>query len=342
MKITNDIYKQGKLALFLDIDNTILHSVVSTHISYPLLRLEDIFAFPIHEEGISSKVFCISKLRPGAINFLKIASRFYHIILCTLGTYEYAEKIREKLNQLVCMKLKDANYETIDPLIISREHHIFIGSNGNIYYRKSFDNFISRLSLDISRSISVILDDRLDIWDSKDVELNLLKIQPYEIFSIKTIETKETLKQEFNYNHHVDQSEQGLKIAWRALSYIHRRFFEELKDRSNALDESLPSIETYLRKVRKRVLKGVNIYPIGNIGNTLIQHAMLYGANISNEYNENVTHIVIDDKKDKNHRSNLNYPVFIVNKNWIKDSLKNMKKESEIKYMHREEKNILI
>lgn len=329
MKGTDEIFKQGKLVLFLDIDNTILHSIISTHLPYPLLRLEDIFTFPIQvqEDNINDKLYCISKLRPGAIDFLKLASKFFHIIFCTLGTYDYAEKMRERLNQLVSKRLKDVNYETIDPLIISKEYHERVGSNGEKFYCKSFDNFISKLNLNISRSISVILDDRIDVWDPKDVESNLIKIHPYKVFSFKNVETKNILKQEFTYDHQVDKNDQSLKYVWRILSYIHRRFFEEVK----CNNENFPSTEMYIKKLRKRILKGVNIYPQGEIEGLLIKNAILHGANISYEFNENVTHIVIEKKNRKN-LDQLYNSVYIVNKKWIKDSLMNMKRQSEIKY----------
>jgi hypothetical protein len=184
---------------------------VTKQIPYSLLSImDDLFFFKMHDDVDGSPVFCLLKLRPWLIPFLKNASELYDIYICTFGTYQYAQEVRSKLVSLT-------SHETIKAQLISRENFenpvnpqpapppqhpqqnddagAKVNDNatqqqppqpqapqqrpsGIAGRKKDLRSIVDLLKADFAPGMAVLLDDRHDVWVEDDARDNLLKIHP--------------------------------------------------------------------------------------------------------------------------------------------------------------------
>eukprot|EP01122_Echinamoeba_exundans_P010099 TRINITY_DN3689_c0_g1_i2.p1 TRINITY_DN3689_c0_g1~~TRINITY_DN3689_c0_g1_i2.p1 ORF type:complete len:432 (+),score=36.36 TRINITY_DN3689_c0_g1_i2:554-1849(+) len=161
------------MALILDVDHTILHATMTKHIPYSLLSImADLFFFKMSTDSDGSPIYCLVKLRPGLLTFLKTASRHFEIYLCTFGTATYAREVRHKLVELT-------GPNTLNSILISREQLL---RPGDKQYRKDLDSIIKIIGNDVHPSYCVLIDDRHDVWSEDHARENLLRIHPYSFF----------------------------------------------------------------------------------------------------------------------------------------------------------------
>ncbi|CBQ67995.1 related to FCP1-TFIIF interacting component of CTD phosphatase [Sporisorium reilianum SRZ2] len=183
---TSHLLSQRKLALIVDLDQTVIHATVDPTVgewmrdesnpNYDALQSVGKFRLGIDGEEIkddddesaprdsaaalraSRACWYYVKPRPGVPKVLKQLSEKYQLHVYTMGTRSYAN--------CVC-KLIDPDASIFGNRILSRDE------NGSLV-RKS----LSRL-FPVDHSMVVIIDDREDVWSRSP---NLLPVLPYEFF----------------------------------------------------------------------------------------------------------------------------------------------------------------
>lgn len=183
---TSHLLSQRKLALIVDLDQTVIHATVDPTVgewmrdesnpNYQALKSVGKFRLGIDGEQIkddddesapkdsaaalraSRACWYYVKPRPGVPQILKQLSEKYQLHVYTMGTRSYAN--------CVC-KLIDPDASIFGNRILSRDE------NGSLV-RKS----LSRL-FPVDHSMVVIIDDREDVWSRSP---NLLPVLPYEFF----------------------------------------------------------------------------------------------------------------------------------------------------------------
>jgi len=166
-KIVQQIFKQdyqsmrqnGKLRLVLDMDETLLHSV-KTNIQDPQnlscipTDTSSIFSFSLSQNSVFT-VF----LRPHLGEFLKQVSKHYEIYIYTNGTDGYAKTIYHHLQKIYpsC---------TIQAIFTKSVH-----TRTNT--KKQLHKMLCK------RSMSLIVDDRPEVWCDEDME-NIIPIVPFK------------------------------------------------------------------------------------------------------------------------------------------------------------------
>lgn len=189
---TQRLIEQRKLALIVDLDQTIIHVTVDPTVkewahdinnpNWPALK--DIVAFqlgadgktvshqPEHIDEEHVKNFATDgdengcwyyvKLRPGLTSFLATLAEKYELHVYTMGTRSYAD--------CIC-RIVDPEGHLFGARILSRDEN---GSD----VQKS----LSRL-FPISTDMVVIIDDRADVWSWSP---NLIKVEPCMCFFVLT------------------------------------------------------------------------------------------------------------------------------------------------------------
>ncbi|SOV08846.1 uncharacterized protein UDID_04690 [Ustilago sp. UG-2017a] len=183
---TTHLLSQRKLALVVDLDQTIIHTAADPTVgewmkdesnpNYEALKsvakfrlgiggeeIKDDDDFPAPKDSAaaleaSRACWHYVKLRPGVPEILKKLSEKYQLHVYTMGTRWYAN--------LVC-KLIDPDASIFGNRIMSRDE------NGSLV-RKSLDKLFP-----MDHSMVVIIDDREDVWSKSP---NLLQVVPYEFF----------------------------------------------------------------------------------------------------------------------------------------------------------------
>lgn len=185
---TRHLMEQRKLALIVDLDQTIIHVTVDPTVkewahdkhnpNWPALK--DVVAFqlgpdgktvshqPEHLDEHRVKNFATDgdengcwyyvKLRPGLRDFLHAVAQRYELHVYTMGTRSYAD--------CIC-RIVDPNGHLFGARILSRDE------NGS-----DIQKSLSRL-FPISTDMVVIIDDRADVWSWSP---NLIKVEPFEFF----------------------------------------------------------------------------------------------------------------------------------------------------------------
>ncbi|WFD20059.1 protein-serine/threonine phosphatase [Malassezia caprae] len=185
---TKHLIEQQKLALIVDLDQTIIHVTVD-----PTVKewahdpknpnwdaLKDVVAFQLGADGTTvshqperldpDKVTAFAtggdengcwyyvKLRPGLDHFLTTLASKYELHVYTMGTRSYAD--------CIC-RIVDPDGHKFGARILSRDE------NGS-----DMQKSLARL-FPISTDMVVIIDDRADVWSWSP---NLIKVEPYEFF----------------------------------------------------------------------------------------------------------------------------------------------------------------
>ncbi|KAK1348908.1 CTD phosphatase Fcp1 [Hamiltosporidium tvaerminnensis] len=242
-KHTTEMLKSKKLALVIDIDQTILHACPG-HVMFGSILPE------IHHIFVNSSPITI-KLRPNLDLFLSSLSKIYILHIYTLGTREYANKI----------------LELIDP-------SSFLFSNRVMTRSESYSTYKDIQKIFTSNKLhTVIIDDRADVWNYCN---NLFLIRPYKYFeygdinepiSVSTIpdtsvesnteinlSTNKILeeKNKIEQNSFVSfqEKDKDLFLILNILKKIHKKFFFNCKK----------DVRKIVKKYRNKVFGGTNIH----------------------------------------------------------------------------------
>lgn len=164
------LLKNRKLALVVDLDQTIIHACVDQTVgewqrdkeSPNYDALKDVKAFQLPDDGpgtASSKTWYYIKMRPGLKDFLSHMAQLYELHVYTMGTRAYA---------LSVAAIVDPERKLFGDRIISRNE------NGNVLAKT-----LQRL-FPMDTKMVVIIDDRADVWPKN--KANLIKVVPFDFF----------------------------------------------------------------------------------------------------------------------------------------------------------------
>ncbi|KDN37201.1 hypothetical protein K437DRAFT_211866, partial [Tilletiaria anomala UBC 951] len=186
---TAQLLRQRRLALIIDLDQTIIHATVDPTVgewlkdpqnpNYAALSNvgrfklgmdgKTVLGFETHDqvgdraaseapdEAVAGCWYYV-KPRPGLADFLRGLARKYELHVYTMGTRSYAD--------CVC-RLVDPDGTLFGSRILSRDE------NGSLLQKS-----LSRL-FPVDTSMVVIIDDRADVWSRSP---NLIKVNPYDFF----------------------------------------------------------------------------------------------------------------------------------------------------------------
>lgn len=191
----NDLIKQKKLHLILDLDKTLIHA--SDVGENRPKKDDDIY-------DILYGMYLI-KLRPGLSDFLKEASMMFDISICTMADQIYAEAVADKLKSNIMTTNNSFRFSRV----ICQEH-----------FSKS-----DRKGLDIELShehVVLIVDDCEEVWGD-EYKPNLITIKPYEFFNTKT----SPLDQE-------QDNDQELARVLDVLKTVHNVFYDDKEEKNYA------------------------------------------------------------------------------------------------------------
>jgi len=150
----DQLLKNRKLVLLVDLDQTILHTSLDTSVGNAVGVLQ------YELGGGRSQRRYQTRLRPHANTFLRNMSQLFEMRVCTLGTREYACKMTSLLD-------KDGHY-----------------FGGRIISREDIDSTTSKRSVlssqfSVGDNLMVIIDDQRKVWGSAP---NLIDVKPYVFF----------------------------------------------------------------------------------------------------------------------------------------------------------------
>ena len=217
--VVNNYLNNEKLILFLDLDNTIIHTspikIAQDEINKLQETYKEYFAkVPIKNE-FKGKDIILVKFRPFLKTFLKNIKNKYEIYIYTQGTKEYATGIIQYVN---------SNFEG-DSLSTERMMHRILDENG-FATNKSIKNVFPT-----QENMILILDDHIEVWkESKESGDNFICIYPYKFFT----EKDKFINQSGAFNGEKTNKEKYLKYDYdnvlfcitNLLLYVHRKFFE--------------------------------------------------------------------------------------------------------------------
>ncbi|KAJ2719183.1 CTD phosphatase Fcp1 [Coemansia sp. Benny D115] len=177
------LWKQRKLSLIIDLDQTIIHASPSTDSRFESYLIESCRSLMAAEEKASDAEHAAEsapmglpkdigtfflpdspfkyyiKLRPGLSTFLEQLSKLYEMHIYTMGSRTYADAVAN---------LIDPEGRYFNRRILSRDE------NGSIT-RKNLKRLFP-----IDTSMVVIIDDRGDVWEWSP---NLIRVHAYEFFA---------------------------------------------------------------------------------------------------------------------------------------------------------------
>jgi len=295
-EITQKLLDSEKLALVLDLDNTLLHTITEDSLTeipenfiseHPECQdVLEIFLTP------DSKKHYV-KLRPGLFEFLEEAQKRFELYICTMGTKAYATSVARILDPTSTLFTFDK--------VISRED--CPGSTKNLQMIFPCDN-----------SMVLILDDREDVWTNSNNEVspNLLRIEPYQFFSEAAQKQKK---------------DSYLEKVTRVLRSIHKEFYTDPENND---------VKVILEKHKKQIFGGCTFVFRGfhaPIIETATILAQKFGASVATELTDSVTHLI--SNKLASHRASqflIEANVDVVSVEWLCDSIKSWKRKDETKY----------
>jgi len=149
-------HRQRKLALLVDLDQTIIHTTQNPNHARFAVNNRDIYQFQLHQRD----PILYTKLRPGCKKFLGNMSKIFEMHIFTFGSRDYAHKIASFL---------DPDKQLFGQRISSRDEcfnpHKKSGNLKHLFPCGS--------------SMVCIIDDRDDVWDASP---NLVMVNKYSYF----------------------------------------------------------------------------------------------------------------------------------------------------------------
>ena len=321
--VVNNYLNNEKLILFLDLDNTIIHTspikIVENEINKLHETYKEYFAkVPIKNE-FKGKDIILVKFRPFLKTFLKNIKNKYEIYIYTQGTKEYATGIIQYVN---------SNFEG-DSLSTERMMHRILDENG-FATNKSIKNVFPT-----QENMILILDDHIEVWkESKESGDNFICIYPYKFFT----EKDKFINQSGAFNGEKTNKEKYLKYDYdnvlfcitNLLLYVHRKFFEfynKFKFQKN--------IQRITKEILWSIFHGKKFYYHLNYYNCPVKKNKKSKEKKNNEKKENSETITYnqekkmdidqDEKKDKENKD------IKENKDKEKNEDKEKKEDKEVK-----------
>eukprot|EP00931_Biecheleriopsis_adriatica_P113069 TRINITY_DN8798_c0_g1_i1.p1 TRINITY_DN8798_c0_g1~~TRINITY_DN8798_c0_g1_i1.p1 ORF type:complete len:782 (-),score=150.18 TRINITY_DN8798_c0_g1_i1:1-2346(-) len=269
-----------KLALVLDVDNTLLQAAVNLPHGLDTAAFRD--AGGEQEmyvwRSLEGPVFI--KLRPGLRSFLASVSKLYDLYIVTQGEKTYIDFVRSILDP----------QKTLfhDSRVVSR---LGLDTDGQKNLRVVLQ----------SRQKTVIFDDRPDVWrkvTQGDDALVFLRAFRYLFLSQKRQELC-TYLQGSGSNVPVDY-DTHLHATGRFLQRLHRRFFQ--------LKTSTPTTNLAQNSVRRGIMKNLRLCIVGTYGSAesgrlrdqMTNAVTRFGATVENEIHAGLHLVVMVDQESLN------------------------------------------
>jgi len=309
--------KDEKLELVLDIDHTILHASRNRKAIRKIWSV-DREKLLIHDVWVKEKKCYWIKIRKGFLSFLQDISSFYNIHLYTNANQGYAQGISNLIESL-------CGGQKIIKAMVSRDTNPLF----------ALDKSLIQIGCEPYRS--VILDDRIDVWENVGqlIQIPWFKFWP----SLKNVD--EFAK--FPYNR-MDESvdEQLFLDLGEALKNVHKDFFDAVsvkKDRvktadiiferrSHIFDGLLFSFTGVFTKVAHKSPSETRIWKVAKAMGATCQEKLV------DDKGNTVTHLICGRtstlKWDNARRED---GIHVVNLNWFEDSRTHFTRMPEENYL---------
>eukprot|EP00834_Sanchytrium_tribonematis_P000310 NODE_6_length_70510_cov_1.054395.p15 type:complete len:453 gc:universal NODE_6_length_70510_cov_1.054395:58484-59842(+) len=257
-KQVQGLQKSKQLVCILDLDQTILHCLTGKKDED-----EEVFDFQLQHE--TYRIY----FRPHLTNVLNTLNSIYTTHIYTMGTNEYCEKITNYLKA-------EMNFD-----VLSR----WMGRDNNVLPKDEF-HMKSILRFNCPIDLTVVLDDRLDVWKQQD---NVIPILPYYYSLIGDIHGSDRFELHQSVVFRMDNH---LIYVNRLLQYLHEAFYKE-DENGNSITTSVPKL------LKKRLNIFCNCFFVlsGFIPNNKnyipIFHLIeKFGGTITETVNEKTTHCI--------------------------------------------------
>jgi len=294
--------------LVIDLDHTLLHTTQDAQLASRLGfgRSPEIKQIQLFDRSTGQHQLHFVRLRPGCHEFLARCAMRYKLFINTHATRPYA---------LAVINL-------IDP------HGTYFG--GRIMARtqdppllKSLNQLLHEYNhLDVESSM--IVDDRLDVWNSDELE-SIVRIEPYVFFRPLQQMTLDTCSEFDDELSSVDMDDQLMHVGDVLLKVeLLYREYHELKTKK--LD-----VRKFLRHLRSGVLTNVSVCFDSNVPYVQQMHAYarLFGANVTSEVLRGATtHLVTNDAESEKSRLARRSEVKCVSLSWLTTSMGMFQRQS--------------
>ncbi|KAL8051542.1 hypothetical protein ABFX02_06G153700 [Erythranthe guttata] len=306
---SKELLRDRKLSLVLDLDHTLLNSADLSDITSEEAYLN--CERDLLPEYLKSSLFrvdtmkMLTKLRPYVNTFLKEASKLYELHIYTMGDRSYA---------LEMAKLLDPENIYFNSRIISRD-------DSTRMFEKSLDVVLG------TENATVILDDSESVW-CKEHNENLIVIERYHFFAYSCKQFGVDHKSHSQLKSDENESEGALANSLKILQQIHTMFFD-MGHKDSLEDRDLRKV---LKSVRKEVLKGCKVVFCDEISSYSLEFrktAEELGAELCDETEACVTHVVSIDLRDDKSIWAMKEKKFLVTPNWIRVSNHMCRKQLE-------------
>ncbi|KAI3440629.1 RNA polymerase II C-terminal domain phosphatase-like [Psidium guajava] len=271
-----------KLCLVLDLDNTLVDSILLSHLAPGEQCLLD--AVDTASNGtlfVLQDLPLVTKLRPFVREFLRQAGDMFEMYVYTMGNREYASTV---------VHLLDPEGAYFGSRVISREF-----STSSTY--KSLDLVLA------PESAVLILDDTEEVWP--DHRKNLIPISGYKYFDFE-VSPEDGVDWRMYAQTKIDEEEDGgvLSSVLGVLKDVHREFFDP---EHGAKGWDKRDVRKVLGRARSRVLKGCvlwfsKIVASGSESDRLRAVAEELGAKCKAGLGSSVTHVVALDVEEESSR----------------------------------------
>lgn len=361
----NGLRDMRKLALILDLDNTLLHA---THIHPTILTNDTRHIQLFDDKGVGRSHWV--KLRPHLETFLATMSMYFQMSIYTAGTRQYAENIAAIL---------DLDGKYFGKRIVSRTDVPELSG-------KSLERlFLSDLSM------AVILDDREDVWGGPQ-QKHLIRVAPYVYFGNEPLYPTMTpiissgstssnltegivkMERDSESNGETTQSVVSAPVIMETdcqllrcseiLQQLHKEYYNQFdfivqeKSKSEGRSEtqqrsrlSQPThqkvcVSKILQQLRQNILRHTSltfsgVIPVGFASpetHPIWILAKSLGANVSLDLQQSTTHLITSTNCDSSRTKKVNEAmargdVWIVHVDWLSRCLWNFDRASELLYL---------
>ncbi|XP_012837729.1 PREDICTED: RNA polymerase II C-terminal domain phosphatase-like 4 [Erythranthe guttata] len=316
------LLRNRNLSLVLDLDHTLLNSADLSDITSEETYLN--CERDVLPEYLKSSLFrvdtmkMLTKLRPYVNTFLKEASKLFELHIYTMGDRSYA---------LEMAKLLDPENIYFNSRIISRD-------DSTRMFEKSLDVVLGKenatVILDDSESVfffTNLFNFQFQVW-CKEHKENLIVIERYHFFAYSCKQFGDDHKSHSQLKSDENESEGALANSLKILQQIHTMFFD-MGHKDSLEDRDLRKV---LKSVRKEVLKGCKVVFCDEISSYSLEFrktAEELGAELCDETEACVTHVVSIDLRDDKSIWAMKEKKFLVTPNWIRVSNHMCRKQLE-------------
>lgn len=313
------MFAARKLCLVLDLDHTLLNSAKFVEVD------------PVHDEILRKKeeqdrekaqrhlfrfphMGMWTKLRPGVWNFLEKASELYELHLYTMGNKLYATEMA---------KVLDPKGVLFAGRVISRgDDGDPLDGDDRVPKSKDLEGVLGM------ESGVVIIDDSIRVWPHN--KMNLIVVERYTYFPCSRRQFGLLGPSLLEIDHDERPEDGTLASSLAVIQRIHQTFFSNPE-----LDQV--DVRNILSSEQQKILAGCRIvfsrvFPVGEANphlHPLWQTAEQFGAQCTNQIDEQVTHVVANSLGTDKVNWALSTGRFVVHPGWVEASALLYRRASE-------------